>query len=493
MVFTRHNDWRDIAWVNGLYCATIIRCHCFMRRTLHRYQSWRSCACYCVESLLISGAVMLPMVVPFSAANSATIRVLSYIPHALLITFVFQLCMYYVELYDSRVVLTNRQLFLKLLQSSAVAMVVLKVLFYLLPQLVIGRGTFLPGLASAFCCIAGWRLLYQWLQGMNQFRTNILIIGSGEEARKLARELVDNKALGYELKGFIDDDPGKLGVSIVNPKVLGNSEQLQEIVERESIDKIVVALSDRRGKLPVEALLACKLRGIEVEEGATFYERISGCIMLENLQPSWIIFSQVFALSPLVQLCKRMVDMILSFVGLVLATPLLAVSAVLIKLDSRGPILFSQPRVGQNGTLFTLRKLRSMQDDAEMLSGPVYTTEDDRRVTRVGRFLRTTRVDELPQLFNVLKGEMSFIGPRPERPFFVEQFEKEILCYTQRLSVKPGITGWAQVNYPYGSNLEDAIEKLRFDLYYIKNMSLLLDLFIILKTLKIITLGTGAR
>jgi sugar transferase (PEP-CTERM system associated) len=279
----------------------------------------------------------------------------------------------------------------------------------------------------------------------------------------------------------------------MNPKVIGSYEQLLEIVAREGIDKIVVAMSDRRGKLPVQALLTCKLQGINVEDGATFYERLSGKILLENLRPSWMIFSSSFTVSPLLRLLKRLVDIVLSGVGLVFAAPLLPVIAMLIKLDSRGPVFFVQERVGQNGKPFILLKFRSMLEDAEAATGPIYADQDDYRVTRVGRLLRTSRLDELPQLLNVLRGEMSFVGPRPERPFFVEQFEKQILYYTQRLSVKPGITGWAQVCYPYGATLEDAKEKLRLDLYYVKNMSLMFDLFIILYTVRIVIFGQGSR
>jgi sugar transferase (PEP-CTERM system associated) len=276
-------------------------------------------------------------------------------------------------------------------------------------------------------------------------------------------------------------------------KVIGSYDQLMDIVERERIDKIVVALPDRRGTLPVQALLSCKQRGIEVEEGTTFCEKLSGRIMLENLRPSWLIFSSGFTVPRLLRLQKRVVDILFAIMGLVLACPIMVVIAGLIKLDSRGPALFTQERVGEKGKYFILMKFRSMYADAEALTGPVFADEDDARITRIGRFIRNMRLDELPQLLNVLRGDMSFVGPRPERPFFVEQYDKEIPYYTQRLSVKPGITGWAQVNYPYGSTLEDAEEKLRLDLFYVKNISLLFDLFIMLKTLKIAILGHGAR
>jgi len=276
-------------------------------------------------------------------------------------------------------------------------------------------------------------------------------------------------------------------------KVIGSYDQLVEIVEREHIDKIVVALPDRRGTLPVQALLACKQHGVDVEEGTSFCEKLSGRIMLENLRPSWLIFSSGFTVPRLLRLQKRVVDLLLASIGCVLACPLMVVIAVLIKLDSRGTSLFTQERVGEKGRHFVLMKFRSMRADAESLTGPVFAEENDDRITRIGRFIRTTRLDELPQLINVLRGEMSFVGPRPERPFFVEQYEKEIPFYTQRLAVKPGVTGWAQVNYPYGATLDDAKEKLRLDLFYVKNMSMLFDFFIVLQTVKIVMMGRGAR
>jgi sugar transferase (PEP-CTERM system associated) len=281
--------------------------------------------------------------------------------------------------------------------------------------------------------------------------------------------------------------------ALVNTKVIGSYNQLLEVVEREHIDKIVVALEDRRGSLPVQALLTCKQRGIEVEESVTFCEKLCGRVMLENLRPSWLIFSPGFTVPILLRLQKRMLDLVLASLGLILALPFMLVIAILIKLDSRGPVVYRQERTGEKGKRFTLLKFRSMYVGAEMATGPVFADAEDPRVTRVGRFIRSLRLDELPQLMNVLWGDMSFVGPRPERPFFVEQYIKDIPFYDQRLNVKPGITGWAQVRYPYGATLKDAAEKLRFDLFYVKNMSLLFDLFIILKTVKIVLLGYGAR
>lgn len=464
-----------------------------MIRSLHRYRTLYPVACFCVEFLLINSAVILTASAQFPASKLLWPHAFPYILCALLIALACQMCMYYADLYDLKTIMSAYSLFMKLFLSIAAATVVLTVIFYLVPQLPISYEIFPISLTMIFSSLVVWRLLYQRLQKTNTFKSRVLILGSSKEARKIAEDLLYYQPLKYEIRGFIDDVYKPSSVSIPHPKILGNYKQLQEIVERENIDKVVVALSDCRGKLPMETLLACKLQGVEVEEGATFYEQVCSKIMLENLRPSWLVFSQGFSISPHLCFFKRLADILLSILGLILAAPLMIAVTILIKIDSQGPLFYRQQRVGQNGKRFTLIKFRSMRDDAEAVTGPIFADKDDIRITRVGRLLRTTRVDELPQLLNVLRGEMSFVGPRPERPFFVEQFAKEIPYYAQRLSVKPGITGWAQVCYPYGATLEDAIEKLRLDLYYIKNTSFILDLFIIMKTLKIVVLGKGAR
>jgi sugar transferase (PEP-CTERM system associated) len=464
-----------------------------MIRSPHRYSTLHPAACFCVEFLLINSAVILTANTQLPVSSLLWPHTFPYILCAFLIALACQMCMYYADLYDLKKVMSAYSLFMKLFLSIAAATVVLTVIFYLVLQLFISYKVLLVSLTMTFSFLIVWRFLYQRLQRINNFKSNILIIGSSKEARKIAEDLLYYKPLMYEIKGFVDDDCNQSIVSILHPKVLGSYKQLQEIVERENIDKVVVALSDCRGKLPMETLLACKFQGVAVEEGATFYEQVCSKIMLENLRPSWLVFSQGFSISPTLCFFKRLADILLSVLGLILAAPLMIVVTILIKIDSRGPVFYRQQRVGQNGKRFTLTKFRSMRDDAEAVTGPIFADKDDLRITRVGRVLRTTRVDELPQLLNVLRGEMSFVGPRPERPFFVEQFAKDIPYYTQRLSVKPGLTGWAQVCYSYGATVEDAVEKLRLDLYYIKHVSLILDLFIIMKTLKIIVLGKGAR
>ena len=278
----------------------------------------------------------------------------------------------------------------------------------------------------------------------------------------------------------------------LDPMIIGEFSQISSICKDAKIDRIVVALDERRGKLPVEQLLACRMKGIRVEEGASFTEELNGRISVENLYPSALIFSDGFTRSRLFKRSKKYFDAVISILAMVFAFPIGLMIAIAIKLDSEGPIFYEQERVGKDGKTFKLKKFRSMQNDAEK-DGPVWAGLEDSRVTRVGRIIRKMRLDEMPQIINVMKQEMSFVGPRPERPFFVKRLERQVPYYFYRHSVRPGITGWAQLCYSYGASKEDAIEKLKYDLYYIKNMSLIFDLTIILETIKVVIWGRGAR
>jgi len=274
--------------------------------------------------------------------------------------------------------------------------------------------------------------------------------------------------------------------------IIGDFSQISSICKDAKIDRIVVALDERRGKLPIEQLLGCRLKGIRVDEGFSFTEELGGKLSVENIYPSSLIFSDGFKGSLLFKKGKRYFDIFLAILGLILSFPLGLIIAISIKMDSEGPIFYEQERIGQDGSIFKMKKFRSMWTDAE-IGGPVWAMAEDKRVTKVGRIIRKLRFDEIPQMINVLRGEMSFIGPRPERPFFVKKLEREIPYYFHRHSVKPGITGWAQLCYPYGASKEDALEKLKYDLYYIKNISLVFDLTIILETIKVVFFGKGAR
>ncbi|HEY9233002.1 MAG TPA: TIGR03013 family XrtA/PEP-CTERM system glycosyltransferase, partial [Blastocatellia bacterium] len=288
-----------------------------------------------------------------------------------------------------------------------------------------------------------------------------------------------------------DNTPELIGKSLINPTVIGLTDDIVDLVERYEVDRIVVAVEDRRGKFPTAELLDLSLSGrVAVEECAQYYERLTGKIASEMLRPSWLIFSRNSRFSNVANHARRVLNAGLAIIGFVLSLPLMVATAIAVKLDSAGPIFYTQERVGKNGRIFRIIKFRSMRTDAEK-DGAVWASRSDPRVTRVGRVIRKLRLDELPQFINVIRGDMNFVGPRPERPVFVAQLEKEIPYYSQRHLVKPGLTGWAQIKYSYGASVEDAMEKLRYDLYYIKNQNLLLDAGIVFETVKTVLFGRG--
>ncbi len=294
------------------------------------------------------------------------------------------------------------------------------------------------------------------------------------------------KSLGLSLRVDTRSETGP------RPVVVGDYSQIFSICQSADVDRIIVALEERRGKLPVDELVTCRLKGIRVDDSTSFTEELLGRLSVESLRPSSLIFSNGFRRSAISKKLKRWLDVISSALGLLLSLPLSLLVALAIKLDSPGPIFYRQERVGEDGKTFTLLKFRSMRKDSEG-NVPKWAGVNDDRVTRIGRFIRKSRFDEIPQMINVLKGDMSFIGPRPERPFFVEKLVKEIPYYSQRHVVKPGISGWAQIRYPYGASREDAQEKLKYDLYYIKHLSIFFDLSIIFETAKVVLLGKGSR
>jgi sugar transferase (PEP-CTERM system associated) len=274
---------------------------------------------------------------------------------------------------------------------------------------------------------------------------------------------------------------------------VGTIEDIPTVARALGVDRVVVSLADARGKLPMEKLLEMRLDGIAFDHLATVYEAYTGKIAVENLRPSWLIFAPGFSKGRLLRTAKRLVDIGASLLGLLLALPLGLLAAAAVRLTSPGPVLYRQRRVGQHGRVFVLYKFRSMRADAESTTGAVWATRNDARITPVGRFMRNTRIDELPQLWNVLRGDMSLVGPRPERPEFVTALTKDIPFYGQRHMVKPGVTGWAQVSYSYADSIESTLEKLQYDLFYIKNLSLSLDFFILFKTIKTVLMRKGAQ
>lgn len=461
-------------------------------RILNQYVPLRKLIFFCLESLFIMGTVLLGAYLRFLGSPSSLSHYEYLVPKALLIVATVQLSLYYFDLYDLKVFRSNVELIIRLLQSLGVASILLAILYYIFPVLIVGRGIFLLSLGFMGAVIVFWRVIYNHILKTRGLDQRIMIVGSGQLAKSIAKEIVEKADTGFHVVGFITDNPERVGERLVNPCVIGDQSQILEIATREKVDRVIVALEERRGKFPENQLLSCRMRGIPVEDGIEFYEHLTGRLQVENLRPSVLIFSNGFKKSKLTIWTKRMTGFTFSLIGLVLLSPLIVFISVLIKLDSRGPVFYRQERVGENGKVFKLLKFRSMVENAEA-NGPVWAEEDDKRITSVGRWLRKWRLDEIPQMFNVLKGEMSFVGPRPERPYFVEKLKKEIPYYDRRFSMKPGITGWAQVKYRYGASETDALEKLKFDLYYIKNLSPLLDLLIIFETIKVVLFGKGAR
>ncbi len=452
----------------------------------NRYVSTRSLTVFAGELCLIFGSVAL------AAGLQDTPDLAGNLWKIGLVTIVCQLCLYYNDFYDLTLVHSTRELVVRLLQAVGAASIVLAALYFTMPSLMIGNGIFVSALFVFLVGILGWRLLFNQLSGSLELQERILVVGTGDTARKVVRQILEQREFAYHVIGFIDDDAERIGERIVNPGIVGTPADIASLIAQHHIDRIIVGLSDRRGKLPVEELLRAKMAGIRVEDATTTYERITGKILIDDLRPSWLIFSDGFRVSRITRWLKRSIDLALSLVIGVLALPLMALAAIAIALESGRPILYCQERVGENGDTFTLCKFRSMWTDAEKGGTPIWATDGDERITPVGRVIRKTRLDELPQIWNVVLGDMSFVGPRPERPFFVAELSKAIPFYQQRHAVKPGLTGWAQVKYRYGSSLEDAMEKLRYDLYYIKHLSIFFDLTIVFDTVKVVLFRKGA-
>jgi sugar transferase (PEP-CTERM system associated) len=453
----------------------------------HRHVSGRGIAVFGLETVLISGSILLAAQVhgAFHITLGSPWRIA-------LVTVVCELCFYYSDLYDLTLVHSKTELVVRVLQGAGAAAIVLAVVTALIPALIIGHGILITSLCMLLVAVPIGRLAFDGLAHGPHLEERILILGSGRIARTLARQIFSQHDFAYRIVGFVEAEEDQARGPGADPLSLGTAADLPALIKRHQIDRVIVGLTDRRGRMPIRELLQAKLSGVRVEEAATTYERITGKILLDDLKPSWFIFSDGCRAARGTRLVKRALDVILASIGLLCALPLMLLTAIAVRLDSPGPILYRQDRVGENGRVFTLSKFRSMRIDAEQ-GTPIWATEGDDRVTRVGRFIRLTRLDELPQLWNVLRGNMSFVGPRPERPYFVEQLARANPFYTERHLVKPGVTGWAQVRYRYGASVEDALEKLQYDLYYIKHLSIVFDLTIVADTVKVILSGKGAQ
>jgi sugar transferase (PEP-CTERM system associated) len=466
-----------------------------MRLVLRGTVTNRSALLIVIEHLVIVLAVIVAAAIRLGLERTyAEVLSIDLLWRASLIAAALQVSLHYSDLYDLRTLADRRDLVVGLLQALGATSLMLALVYYWLPDLIIGRGVFVIASSFIVAFVAGWRFLFEWLSLRLGPAERLLIVGTSAAAIGLARELFDRRSeLGVELVGFVDPEPERVGMSLINPGIIGTVHQIPQIVQERRVDRVVVSLADARGKLAMDRLLEMKLMlGVRFDHLASVYEEYTGKIAVETLRPSWFIFSSGFRKSSLVTAAKRGMDITLSTIGLVLALPIMIVVAALVRATSPGPVLYRQRRVGKDGAVFTILKFRSMRADAESSTGPTWSRPGDPRVTPFGRLMRRSRLDELPQLWNVLRGDMSFVGPRPERPEFVAELTQQIPFWGQRHALRPGVTGWAQVRHKYGDSVDDALEKLQFDLFYIKHLSIAFDLFIILETIKTVLVRRGS-
>jgi sugar transferase (PEP-CTERM system associated) len=458
-------------------------------------RTWRSVVLAAGETVLLVAAVVVSSYIYLGAMAWDALTEVSGMLRVLLIVFACQVSLHYSDLYDLGSIADTRDLVTRLLRAIGATSLVLGFAYFMFPSWIIEQGVFLLSAALAISLVVAWRFVFEVLARLVVPRERLLLVGTGPGAVTLARELFQRRLeLGVDIIGFVDPDPARVGAPVINPGVIGTIDDIPSLVSKYNVDRVVVSLVDQRGKLPMDRLLDVRMQtGVLFDHLASVYEEYTGKIAVENLRPSWLVFSTGFRKARVFMAAKRLFDVTTAIAGLVLALPLMLAIALVMKMTSRDPILYHQERVGLNGRIFTVHKFRTMRQDAETVTGPVWSRPGDSRVTRLGGLMRKTRLDELPQLLNVLRGDMSLVGPRPERPLFVDQLTTTIPFYGQRHVIKPGLTGWAQVRYTYGASVEDAIEKLQYDLYYIKNMSMVFDLVIALETIKTVVLRRGAR
>jgi sugar transferase (PEP-CTERM system associated) len=447
-----------------------------------------------VDGALLAIAVNLAMNVRYSNDAAAYAAFSQHLlERSALFAAAIVLCMFALGLYQAQAREKPLGIFLRQVLGVAAGTMLLVVLYYAIPQAYIGRGVLALAILFGLPWLVLWRALILKLMDVEMLQRRVLIFGAGRAAEFVAQRMLRRSdRQTFTVVGFVPV-PGE-AVKIPADQLVEIGSPIHEWAAQKHVDEIVIVPDDRRGTLPMDDLLECKQRGIEVSDLARFLERESGKVKL-TVSPSWLVFSDGFNASPIRRATKRVFDVVSAAIVLAASWPLMLLTALAIRVESGPgqPILYSQERVGEHGRVFRLFKFRSMRTDAELGGVARWASKDDERVTRVGRVIRKLRLDELPQLWNVLNGTMSLIGPRPERPQFVAELSKNIPYYTLRHCVKPGLTGWAQLRYPYGSSEEDAAEKLTFDLFYVKNHNLRFDALIFLQTVEVVLFGRGAR
>jgi sugar transferase (PEP-CTERM system associated) len=409
-----------------------------------------------------------------------------------LVILVFGIALYYSDLYDRSSLNSGVEVFMGLLQALGSACLVLAMIYYWDEDISLGRGIAAMSGPAIFALMLGSRAVLSKTSLLLYGPKRVLVVGTGSTGISAVREIISRPELNLKVEGFLDEHGLNIGKSLVNPGIIGAVGEVESIVNDRRIDSIILSLKERRGNMPVSELLHLKFGGVEVEDAHSFIEKVTGRIHLEQISPSWLILSDGFRKSQFLYAVKRAFDVVIALIAFVLTLPLMVLVAIAIWLETGSPVFFRQERTGFKGRSFKIMKFRSMCHSAEK-GGPVWAASDDNRITRVGRFIRKYRFDELPQILNVLRGEMSLVGPRPERPHFCELLEEKIAFFQLRHTVRPGITGWAQVKYQYGASVEESKTKLEYDFFYIKHMSIVLDLAILFETAKVMIYGRGAK
>jgi sugar transferase (PEP-CTERM system associated) len=468
-----------------------------MFRIFNQYVSAKSLLLMIEEALLVLLSLMCAVKVRFW--NSPTELALytafpDFAVQCTIVVIVCLTCFYLNDLYDLSAGFDAVDRVLRIEQSLGAASLLLGSLYFLFPGLLLSRGVFIIAMLLTTALTVLSRKVFDKVWQMTAPCRSVAILGTGELALTTARELTKREDLGLKVEGFICPVSQQVeGGTLFGFPVLGSATELESVASERKLARIIVAMEDRRGALPTRELVTLRVHGLRIEDASTALAGLTGRVALRAVKPSWFVFSDGFRRSNWNDFVKRVGDIFFGVVGLILSLPVMLAVAIAVRLDSRGPVIYRQTRVGRMGRYFEVLKFRSMTVDAEKKNGAQWATENDPRVTRLGRILRKYRLDELPQFINVIRGDMSFVGPRPERPVFVEELKEKIPYYDERHSVRPGLTGWAQVQYSYGSTIEDAFNKLEYDLFYLKNLSVTFDLLIILQTVRLVLAGRGGR
>ena len=457
-----------------------------MIRLFNVYYPVRTLVLLAVETTVVFFSFLLGVLLAFPDDRYIVLNYQGGYLKVLIATAVVLVCSHWFDLYDSQRFDAKGEMYFRLFLVPGLFALFLAVVSFINPDVLPGNNASLIALVLLTCGLVAWRAAYGWLIRQPFMLEKVYVLGTGERAQRLVLGLRQRKELGVDVIGW----SGTVEGAFTRESAAAH---LMELAEAHRVHRVIVAMPDRRGTFPVQELLQLRLNGVRIEEATSWLEKISGRIEVEQLYPSWLIFADGFRFSSSFNLMRRMLSTLMSLALLLIVLPFLPLVVLAIKLDSRGPVVYRQKRVGLAGHTFYCYKFRTMRQDAEADTGPTWAGDDDPRITRVGKFLRSARIDEIPQLWCVFKGAMAFVGPRPERPEFVEWLTKEIPYYGVRHAVRPGITGWAQVRYKYGNTVEDAKEKLQYDLFYIKNASIGLDILIMFQTIKIVLLGRGAQ